>query len=385
MNILIASNSFKESASSEEVNDAIERGILLYSPFYSGSLNTRKKPICDGGTGFCSILSHATEGKLIETKSVNPILQPINSYFGVDNLKSKVFIEVAQTAGLALLKRDERNPLRTTSHGVGLQIKHAIEKYKPSEIFIGCGDSATNDFGIGLLSALDVKFTTNNNEEFTPYTPLDILKINKIDYSKSKYIQFLNNKCKVNVSCNLSSVIGGKYATSKVYAVQKGASPRDIEILAKVKDLYIELTERLFKKDISLIPGSGGAGGIAGALLLFCNARLSYSFEHIFDLIKLEEQIRWADMVITGEGLVDTSSLRGKAPINVSLLSKKYDKKVALITGSVSESCCNILMRAGVDYVEVLSHPSLNIDNYFSLVSKLVTLASFRLMQKALS
>lgn len=183
----------------------------------------------------------------------------------------------------------------------------------------------------------------------------------------------------------MSSVIGGKYATSKVYAVQKGASPRDIEILAKVKDLYIELTERLFKKDISLIPGSGGAGGIAGALLLFCNARLPYSFEHIFDLIKLEEQIRWADMVITGEGLVDASSLRGKAPINVSLLSKKYDKKVALITGSVSESCCNILMRAGVDYVEVLSHPSLNIDNYFSLVSKLVTLASFRLMQKVLS
>ena len=146
------------------------------------------------------------------------------------------------------------------------------------------------------------------------------------------------------LSCNLSSIIGGNLSTTNVYAKQKGASDEDLVLLNQAKETFIGLTKSIFDYDIASIPGSGGAGGLAGCLHLFCNGKLTYSFEHIFDLIDLIKYVKWADLVISGEGILDLNSIKGKAPISVALYSKRFDKKVAIICGAVSQNCGNILI-----------------------------------------
>ena len=192
MNILVASNFFKECASSEQVNDAIERGIDLFLPFHNKNLEIKKIEICDDGTGFASILAKATKGEIIECPAVDPLNRPITSFYGVDKHRKTAFIEVAQTAGLGLLKKEEQNPVNATSYGVGLQLNNAIQNFQVDKIFVGCGDTAINDFGIGMLAALGVEFRNNKGKVLDPSTPRDIMNIQSITYNKSELINYIN-------------------------------------------------------------------------------------------------------------------------------------------------------------------------------------------------
>lgn len=382
INVLIASNSFKESLSSSEANNSIEKGLRLFEPLSNINFSFRKKEICDGGTGFSEILSKSLNGHLETAKSRNPLMKEIDSHYGVCQSKENVFIEVAQTAGLALLNRDERNPINTTSYGVGLQILDAINKFKPKNLYIGCGDTAINDYGIGMLTALGVEFLDDKKKKIDAKTPKDILNIKEISLSKSKSIDFLKTHCNVFICGNLSSIIGGKSGTSNVYAKQKGASDDDIEVLNKVKTHWLNITKSHFGENIEYIPGCGAGGGLGGSAYLFLNAKLTYSFEKIFEIINLEKDINWANLVLTGEGLLDLNSLKGKAPICVALHSKKFNKQVGLIAGSVGDDCSNVMIRAGVDFVEPLTNSDISVLNYISKSKQLVTQASFRLARK---
>lgn len=385
MNILIASNSFKECATASEINDAIEQGVLLFKTLFVNpdeKIEIQKAEICDGGTGFASILADAANGFKHLAPAKDPLRRDLEAIYGVSKNQETVYIEVAETCGLAKLSKNEQNPTKTTSFGVGTQFINAIEVFKPNKIFIGCGDTAINDFGLGFLYALGVRFLDNQKNEVLFHTPVDFLNVEELDFSKSPYIEYLRNDCKVIVCCNLSSIIGGKESNTKVYAKQKGASDEEIEILEKVKDKFLKIVEQQNGNDISLIPGTGAGGGMGASFYAFCNAKLCYSFEVIFPEIGIEKKIKWADFVITGEGLVDNSSLKGKAPISLALFAKKFDKNVGLVAGAIKTNCTNILIRGGVDYVETLTNETFNLQNYICNSKTLLRDAGFRLMKK---
>jgi glycerate kinase len=385
--VLIASNSFKECATSFEVNNYIEQGILLYEKLFADkgtSLYIEKVEICDGGTGFASILSKAMGGFLQYADFKDPLMRDISTFYGVSSTKNEVFIEVATTAGLALLKKNEQNPINTTSFGVGLQVVDAINRYKPKIIYVGCGDTSINDFGLGFLCAVGVKFYDIMGNKIFPIKPLDFLNVTNISIENSDIINYLTKECKMIVCCNLSSIIGGKASTTNIYAKQKGASNEDVENLNLVKEKFISMCNSLYDIDISDIPGGGSAGGLGAALLTFCNAKLTYSFEKIFEILNLSDKIQDKDLIITGEGLIDANSLKGKAPIALALYSKRYNKKVAIIAGAVTTNSTNILTRGGVDYVETLTCEYFNLHEYISRTKTLVRDASFRLFKKIL-
>ncbi len=385
MKILIASNSFKECATASEINDAIEQGILLFKTMFVSpdeTIEIQKTEICDGGTGFASILADAVSGFKQKAKAKDPLMRDIEAIYGVSPDQKTVYIEVAETCGLAKLAKDEQNPIHTTSFGVGTQFINAIEVFKPTKILIGCGDTAINDFGLGFLFALGVRFLDKDKNEINFKEPTDFLNVVELDFTKSKYIEYLKTQCKVIVCCNLSSIIGGKESNTKIYAKQKGANDDEIEKLEIVKDIFLKIVEQQTGKDISLIPGTGAGGGLGSSLYAFCEAKLCYSFEVIFPAIGIEEKIKWADFIITGEGLVDNSSLKGKAPISLALFSKKFNKKVGLIAGAIKTNCTNIIIRGGVDYVETLTSESFNLQDYICNSKVLLRDAGFRLMKK---
>lgn len=385
MKILLASNSFKECATASEINDAIEQGILLYKTMFvepNEQIEIQKAQICDGGTGFASILAEAVNGFMHSAQAKDPLKRDIYGNYGVSHDQKTVFIEVAETCGLAKLTKDEQNPIHTTSFGVGTQFINAIEVFKPVKILIGCGDTAINDFGLGFLFCLGVRFLDKDRKEIHFEKPTDFLNVEEFDFSKSKYIDYLKTNCNVRVCCNLSSFVGGNESNTRVYAKQKGANDSEILQLENVRDKFLRLVETQMGKDISLIPGTGAGGGIGAALYAFCEARICYSFEVIFPTIGIEEKIKWADFVITGEGLVDNSSLKGKAPISLALFAKKFNKKVGLIAGAIKTNCTNIIIRGGVDYVETLSSESFRLEDYIYNSKILIRDAGFRLMKK---
>ncbi len=385
MKILLASNSFKECAKASEINNAIEQGILLFKTLFVNpgeNIEIQKIDICDGGTGFASILANATNGFKHYAKAQDPLRRNINAMYGVSKDTKTVFIEVAETCGLAKLKKEEQNPINTTSFGVGTQFINAIEEFKPTEMFIGCGDTAINDFGLGFLFALGVRFLDKNNNEIYFEKPSDFLDVEKLDFSTSEYVNYLKNHCKLYVCCNLSNIIGGKESSTKVYAKQKGAREIEIKQLEKIRDRFLQIVEKQTSKDISLIPGTGAGGGLSSSLYAFCEAKLCYSFEVIFPIIRIEEKIRWADLIITGEGLIDNSSLKGKAPFAIALVAKKFNKTVGLIAGAIKTNCTNIIVRGGVDYVETPTSESFDLEHYIRNSKVLLRDAGFRLMKK---
>ncbi len=385
MKILIASNSFKECATAGEVNDSIEQGILLFQSMFVApeeNIEIKKVEICDGGTGFASILANATNGMSYSALAKDPLRRDIKASYGVSKNYENIYIEVAETCGLAKLSPEEQNPINTTSFGVGTQFINAIDVFKPKKIFVGCGDTAINDFGLGFLYSLGVRFLDDKEAEICFETPIDFLKVERLDFNQSFYVDYLKSNCKVVVCCNLSSIIGGKESNTKIYAKQKGASDTDIEILEKVRDKFLKIIQIQNGNDISFVPGTGAGGGIGASLYAYCNAILNYSFELIFPEIEIESKIKWADLIITGEGLVDSSSLKGKAPISLALYAKKFDKTVAMIAGSIKSNCTNILVRGGVDYIETLTNESFDLQNYILNSKALLRDAGFRLMKK---
>lgn len=385
MKILLASNSFKECATASEVNDAIEQGISLFKSMFVSPLETieiRKAEICDGGTGFATILAGAANGFMQSAKAKDPLGRDTNALYGVSPDKKTAYIEVAETCGLAKLTKEEQNPFFTTSLGVGSQFIHAIDTFQPTKILIGCGDTAINDFGLGFLYSLGVRFLDVQGNHVIFEKPSDFLNVNSLDFSSSRYIEYLNTKCKVIVCCNLSSVIGGKDSNTRVYAKQKGANEKEIEELEKVRNRFLNIVKDQLGTDISRIPGTGAGGGIGSSLYAFCGAKLCYSFEVIFPAIGIVDNIKWADLIITGEGLLDSSSLKGKAPISLALLCKRFNKTVALIVGAIKTDCTNITVRGGVDFVETLTSESFNLKDYISKAPLLLRDAGFRLMRK---
>lgn len=332
--VVIAVDSFKGSLSTFQAGEAIAEAI---GEVYTDA-KTVISPIADGGEGTVDAIISATDGEMVIVTVTGPLGEKVKASYGfVPNTKTAV-IEMSAAAGITLLRPEERNPLHTTTFGVGEMILDAISK-GCRKFLIGIGGSATNDGGVGMLQALGFEFLDKGgNQVCTGAKGLkDIVTIKTENRCKD-----LQN-CSFCVACDVKNVLCGNDGCSAVYGPQKGATPDMIKDMDQWLRHYAELAGNVVPTSDANIPGTGAAGGMGFALLTFLNATLESGIEMVMRETGIEEHIKDADLVVTGEGRLDGQSYMGKAPIGVANLSKKHDKPVIAFSGCVTDDAvlCN--------------------------------------------
>lgn len=326
MKILIAPDKFRGSLSALRVADSIEKGILKIFP----KAIIEKVPMADGGEGTVESLVDATGGKIIKTKAKDPLGRDIESFYGILGDGKTAVIEMAAASGLYLLKDYERNPMITTTYGTGQLIKDALDR-GCRKFIIAIGGSATNDGGAGMAMALGVKFYDKYGREIG-LGGGELSKIYSIDTSN---LDDRLKECEFIVACDVANPLIGENGASRVYGPQKGATKEMVEVLDKNLEHYGKLLEKYFHKKIIDVEGSGAAGGLGAGLMAFLNAQLKSGIEIITETLKLEEKIKEADIVISGEGKIDSQTAFGKAISGIAKLCKKHNKPLIVIAGMV--------------------------------------------------
>nr|WP_218623503.1 glycerate kinase [Thermoanaerobacter sp. CM-CNRG TB177] len=326
--ILIAPDKFKESLSALKVADSIEKGILKVFP----KAVIEKVPMADGGEGTVESLVDATGGKIIKTNVKDPLFRDIESFYGILGDGKTAVIEMAAASGLYLLKDYERNPMITTTYGTGQLIKDALDR-GCRKFIIAIGGSATNDGGAGMATALGVKFYDKDGREIGLGGGA-LSKIYSIDTSN---LDDRLKECRFIVACDVANPLIGENGASRVYGPQKGATKEMVEVLDKNLEHYGKLLEKYFNKKIIDVPGSGAAGGLGAGLMAFLNAQLKSGIEIITETLKLEEKIKEADIVISGEGKIDFQTAFGKTISGIAKLCKKHNKPLIVIAGTVED------------------------------------------------
>lgn len=322
MNILIAPDKFKGSLSARAVGEAIKRGILRADP----TVNCIVHPLADGGDGSLLVLQEFLSLQPVEVATVDPLGRPINAIYYLG--KKSAYLELASAAGLVLLTERERNPLKTSTYGTGLMIRDAIARgCKHIHLFLG--GSATNDLGLGIAHALGYNFTTNSGEAIFP-TGGALSAIHSI----TRPAGAIGSATRFTLLCDVTNPLYGPDGAARVFAAQKGASSADIDVLEFGLQSSSELIEKQCGQAISTIPGGGAAGGVAAGLLGLFGAKIVPGFTAISQLTGLKEQIAAADLVISGEGKLDSQSLHGKVIGGVAELCRKHGKPLHLLVGN---------------------------------------------------
>ena len=351
MNIVVAIDSFKGSLSSTEAGNIVKNAALKLEP----SNNVIVRPLADGGEGTVEALSSGVKGELIELEVTGPLFEKVTAKYFIMAENNTAVIEMASAAGLTLIEENKRNPLKTTTFGVGELILDAIEK-GCRRFIIGIGGSTTNDGGIGMLGALGYNFLDEKGKSVT----LNGEGLKEIKTIVTDNVNPILKDCVFRVACDVTNPLCGELGCSKVFAPQKGADAETVEKMDLWLKNYSSVVEKALKNAYSNYPGAGAAGGLGFAFKSFLNAQLDSGVKIILEETKLEEYIKNADLVITGEGRIDYQTAMGKAPIGVAELSKKHNKKVIAFAGSVTDDAivCN----------------EKGIDAYFSIMQGVSTL-----------
>lgn len=321
MRILIAPDSFKDSLSAQKVAESLAKGIKNTFPKAEITL----LPLADGGEGTLEAIKGNLE--YIKCMASDPLFRKIESKYLWDEKTKTAFVEMAQISGLELLTESERNPLKTTTLGTGELIAHALKR-KAKKVILFVGGSATNDGGIGMAAALGYLFLDKNVNTLNPNGE-SLNEIHSIyyhpifDLSKTEFI----------VATDVNNPFFGENGAAYIYAKQKGANQEQIELLDKgLRNLNSVLIKT---KDIDLqkIAGSGAAGGLAGGTYAFLGAEVVSAAEEIFNICDLQSKIEQSDVIISGEGRIDSQTWNGK--LISKLLENSNHKKVILVGGTV--------------------------------------------------
>ena len=371
--ILIAPGPYKECLDSFRVARAMERGVREIFPDAAVSL----RPVCDGGSGIARGLTEVTGGKLKKIAVMGPLGQPIEAEFGILGDNQTAVIESASAAGLVLVPKSGRDPSKTTTFGVGQLICAAVES-GATRIILGCGDSGTNDCGVGCAAACGVGFYgAGSDTPFEMPTGGDLQRIVRFDASKAEVRM---RGVEIVVACNLTSVLCGREGTSRIYGPQKGATPEQVEVLEKGVEHFVNLffTERGL--DMSFVPGAGGAGGLAASLYGFFHAKLRYSIDVVDEHVRLDRYLRETDFVLTGEGRIDDRTATGKVACGVALKAKRYGLPVVAIVGAISDDHEDIFYN-GIDAVECIAEGPRSLQSSMENTELLIQRAVSRVMR----
>lgn len=361
MNILIAPDSFKETLNAKEVCDAIQSS---FQKIYKDAIIT-KVPLADGGEGTVQSLVDATNGKIINVEVSDPLHRKIEAFYGLLGDEKTAVIEMASSSGIELLHQNEKNPMLTTTYGFGELINDALNKGVKSFI-LGLGGSATNDCGIGMLQALGVEFFDENENLISTVGAMHIKDIKSFNAS---ILEEKFKDVKIKVACDVKNPLCGENGASFVFGPQKGASKEQVELLDSYLFDFANLCEDKFNEEFKDIEGCGAAGGLGFALISFLNASLESGIDIVMKQVNLEEKIKTANLVITGEGKIDFQTINGKTPIGVARLAKKYDKKVLAICGCLGEDY-ELVLENGIDAVFDITTISSDFDTIINTSKK---------------
>lgn len=354
MKVVIVPSGFKECLDAAEVAMAMARGVRRFD----AGIDVEVAPMIDGGEGFAKAIVGLKAGELIYKEVTGPVGKKIVSHFGVftENDRRTAVIEMAAVAGLKLVPPIRRNPLKTTTYGVGELILAALD-LGVDNILIGCGDSGTSDGGAGMAQALGVRFLTQERTPLFVQDCEDLLKVAHLDLS---HLDERLADVPIDVACNWQNVLCGEKGVARVFGPQKGATPRQVEKLAATLDHYAALIHENCSLDVRFMPGSGASGGLGAGLMAFTGASLHPRFDIVKNYIDIEEKITGADIVLTAEGSLDFQTPNGKIPAEVARIAKKHQIPVIAITGTIGQG-------ADLNY-------QIGIDAYLSIIQKPITL-----------
>lgn len=328
MRYVVAIDSFKGSLSSLEAGSAVKNAILDLDE----NSQVVVLPLADGGEGTVEAMYEGLGGDLIEVSVTGPLQQKVMAKYCILPDGETAVIEMASAAGLTLVEPDKRDPLKTTTYGVGEIIKDALNR-GCRRFIVGIGGSATNDGGVGMLSALGFSFTDINGNPI-PHGAQGLGLLENI--SAENVLTELKN-CSFRVACDVSNPLCGASGCSVVFAPQKGATESDIIKMDLWLKNYADITKSIFPEADAEYPGTGAAGGLGFAFLTYLNASLESGVGIILEENGFEKHLENADIVITGEGRLDSQSAMGKAPVGVAQIAQKHNKKVIAFAGSVSD------------------------------------------------
>lgn len=346
--IVIASDSFKGSASSKEVGTYISEGIRSLYPDYE----TKIFAIADGGEGTVDAILDVNHGEKVTVCVQGPLGTPVNaSYAIIDDGKTAV-LEMSSASGITLIAPESLNVMQASTYGTGQLIKDALE-HGVERIYIGIGGSATNDGGLGMASALGVRFFDSHQQELAA-TAENLGKIADLDASA------IRDSCRsveLHILSDVTNPLCGDNGATAVYGPQKGATVDLITALDEGLTNFAEVIKRRLQKDIKDIPGAGAAGGLGAGLMAFLDGKLERGIDKILEMIHIEEDIKQADLVITGEGRMDGQSINGKAPIGIAAIAQKYHVPTVAIVGSRSLDLDDVYHQGIAGVFDVVNRP----------------------------
>jgi glycerate kinase len=321
MKILVAVNEFKGSLTSREIADLISK---LANSRYK-NIEIVPEVIADGGDGFLDIFNNFSKKEVLVTNAMG---EKIKASYLVDYNNKKAVIEVAEIIGLK--KVSEKNPYLASTYGLGEVIKSLLQE-NIRDFIIGLGGSATNDCGIGMLSALGYKFYDKNNNECI-HGINALSKINRIDDS---YLNENLKNAKFTLISDVENILCGQEGATYVFSKQKGLKEENFQIVDDYVNKFTRIVYNKYNTNYSNILGSGAAGGLAYGFLTFTNSEIKKGSDFMIEYLEIEEKIKEIDIVITGEGKLDLQSFMGKAPIEIARVAKKYKKNVIFLAGTI--------------------------------------------------
>ncbi|BFI47659.1 glycerate kinase [Yersinia pseudotuberculosis] len=347
MKIIIAPDSFKESLTAMQVAEAIEQGFSEIFP----QAEYIKLPMADGGEGTVESMVAATGGERVNVEVTGPLGAPVKAFYGWMGDGETAVIEMAAASGLHLVAPEQRNPLITTSYGTGELILAALN-HGARKIILGIGGSATNDGGAGMMQALGVQLSDQQGKALT-VGGAALAQLVDIDLSQ---LDDRLAQTDILVACDVDNPLCGAKGASAVFGPQKGATPERVQQLDAALQHYGEKIEQVTGKSVINVAGAGAAGGMGAALFGLLNARLQPGIEIVTEALKLAAAVQKADLVITGEGRIDSQTIYGKTPVGVARVAKRFDIPVIAIAGSMAPDY-EVVHQHGLDAVfSVLNH-----------------------------
>ena len=323
---IIISDSFKGTLSSKEICGIAMDGLRRFFP----ACDTVAVPVADGGEGTVACFYEACGGILVPVTVGGPYNEPVEATYlrlGEDH----AVIEMASSSGLPMVGSN-KDPRKTTTYGVGQQIRHAVE-HGCKRITLGLGGSATNDGGCGCAAALGVKFLDRDGVSFIPVGgTLD--RIDAIDVTGARA---LLEGVQITVMCDIDNPMHGKTGAAYIFGPQKGADPEMVEYLDRQLKAFDQAIRRSLGMDVSDVPGSGAAGAFGAGMLAFFHAELKSGIETVLDIVEFDRLLEGCDLVFTGEGQLDHQSIDGKVISGVAARAKRQNVPVIVIAGSITE------------------------------------------------
>ncbi|MGK9174009.1 glycerate kinase [Yokenella regensburgei] len=366
MKIVIAPDSYKESLSALEVATAIESGFREIFP----TADYVKLPVADGGEGTVEAMVAATRGRIVSVAVKGPLGEPVDGFYGLSGDETSAFIEMAAASGLELVPPANRDPLITTSWGTGELIRHALDA-GVKHIIIGIGGSATNDGGAGMVQALGAKLLDEQGQQIGPggaaLETLVSIDVRGLDKRLAD--------CRIEVACDVTNPLTGKEGASAIFGPQKGATPKMIARLDQALGHYAKLIARDLDQDVLNLAGGGAAGGMGAALYAFCGAELRRGIEIVTEALSLDAHVADADLVITGEGRIDSQTINGKVPVGVAKVAKRYNIPVIGIAGSLTADV-GVVHDHGIDAVFSVIYKICSLDDALASAGENVRMAA---------